>query len=146
MSKAQLREELDAEIVELNDWHEKNTDSGRPYDYSLGTHASGLAIDLTKNGGPMNKVMGQFCRAAMRAGYVVTGTLVHDENSHIQHTRIFLGEADDHFDIGGIDLEELRDTAADDVEQQQEIEDARAEGFVAGLFFAGLLSFLDAEK
>lgn len=129
-----LRAELDSEVSELNDWFEKNTGKGRPYDYELGTHAGGVAIDIQKDGEPVNKVLGQFGKAAMRAGYVVTGSLVNKESSHIDHTRVFLNEADEHFDLrDGERIEELLDDVT---------EEAFAEGFASAIFLMSLWEVL----
>jgi len=115
MSEQQLRAELDAEVAKLNDKRFRADDA---YDYELGEHSTGPAIDITKDGGAPNKVLGQFCQAAMRAGYIVSATMVHKDSTRYDYTRIFLHEADEHFD--------LREEDAEDK--------ARAEGFGAGLF------------
>lgn len=88
MSKERLREELD-EVVE-----NRHAD----YEYEIAEHASGPAIDIQKYGEAPEKVVGSFCEAAMECGYVVTATLVHDGENY-DHTRMFLHEAEEYFDL-----------------------------------------------
>jgi hypothetical protein len=125
MTKQQLRDELDEVVATLND---KRFRDGE-YDYELDTHAKGTAIDITKGGEPTDKVLGQFGRAAMRAGYVIVGTLVHNDSVNYDHTRIFLHEADEHFDLGA---------------DEEALDDARLEGFAAGMLFGSTMTQLSA--
>lgn len=92
-----LREELDAVVEHLNDKEWK--DESNMWSYEIGTHSGGLAVDIKKGGRANNKVIGQFCSAVMEAGYVASGFLYHGESSHYNHTRVFLNEASEHFDL-----------------------------------------------
>jgi hypothetical protein len=96
MGETALRAELDEVVEELNGKRDRN-----PYEYEIGSHNYSVAIDVTKNGNEMPKVMGQFCQAAMCAGYVVIGTYVNERSSN---TRIFLGKADEYFNIEKEDI------------------------------------------
>lgn len=121
--KARLREELDAEVAELNDWHEEEGFDGnpdRPIDYELGTHHDGVAIDISDenaDGGP-DKVGNRFTKAAMRAGYVVTGFVTYDEDAIFDKARIFLREADEFESLFSRDSQSQSQSATDDVEEE----------------------------
>lgn len=171
MSKQQLRDELDEVVATLNG---KEYNDDNEYEYELGTHNSGLAIDITKGGEAQTKVTGRFCKAAMRAGYVVVATLSHVESEYHDHTRIFLHEAEEHFDLAdeeewhtlplgkddallfargesqtfdAVDGTPIRvDTTMDpDGDRlEEELDDARLEGFGAGLLFGATMVGLEA--
>jgi len=97
MSKQRLTSELDEVFEELNDKTEGYR-GVRAYEYRIGEHADGLAIDVEKGGNAPRKINGRIGKAAARAGYIITGVMNHQNSEHYNHTRLFLNEADDHFD------------------------------------------------
>lgn len=66
------------------------------YEFEIAKYANGLAVDITSDGDSIDKVVIGFAEAAMDAGFVVIGTYVCD---YFDHTRIFLGDAADYFDL-----------------------------------------------
>lgn len=119
MSHEELRREVDTVVAKLNSRRCRSDDT---YEANIDTHTTGPAIDIRQDGEAPHKVVGQFAKAAMRAGYVVTGVNVA-EDYHVSedHTRLFLHEADEFLDLGA---------------SEEELNDARLEGFLAGIFVA----------
>lgn len=93
-SKTELRREVQKEVERQNDKGFR----GRENEYSaeINEHAGGPAIDITKGGEAMEKVIGQFVAAAQRAGYVASG-FKYDCGIDESYTRVFL-HAEDEYD------------------------------------------------
>jgi hypothetical protein len=96
MSETKLRSELDDVVEELNGCSFRDDDC---FQYEIGSHHHGIAVDITKDGEAPHKVLGQFSKAIMRAGYVVTATNVAEDYYNGDHTRIFLGDASEYFNL-----------------------------------------------
>jgi hypothetical protein len=96
MSEAELRSELDDVVEELNSRDFRDDDC---FQYEIGSHHHGIAVDITKDGEAPHKVLGRFSKAVMCAGYVVIATNVAEDYYNGDHTRIFLGDADEYFDL-----------------------------------------------
>lgn len=135
MSESELRQAVEATEDEHNEKaRDRNTDEVVA---EVGEHHHGPAIDLSQGGEAHIHNKYPFIEAAHDAGYIVSNIKVFESfhGPKGPHTRIFLREASEQFDIGGPTEAEL--------EHALESKDrARVEGFLVGV----LVSHLAAEE
>lgn len=88
----ELEQELDETFKRYNDWSEKHGCGKRPYEYELGTHNSGIAVDMRESGGACKDLSAMVCKPALRCGFVTTGVKILTDRPHGKRskTRVFL--------------------------------------------------------
>ena len=133
MADSQLRREVELAVAEMNE-----KPMSKEYSAELDTHADGPAIDVQVDGEATAIGAHRFFEAAHNAGYVVSNCKVFEEfDIGEPHTRLFLRDAADHIDVEP-SLEDIREAAIEDAEQERAEEEAFAEGFAAAIFLLSL--------